>query len=1068
MAKAGEEVSVMRFALATLVLATPLLFALRWTDGWAEQNERVYALLLAPQNFKVDPEVEKRLLREGIYLVSRDVGEPISYDMLRLFHFVVLIASGDFVGFQTPYFVPHEFVVRHLNGKRNIAELHRYVRDGGGLFFSVSMTGAGQETAEGCEELLAPFGIRVLAAQVRDEERSTCNGEYAWTTNIAGSPVTTEVKRLVYPTNMLRWDDAYATVPFVLEDKGWLAVVRGMPGSVSARGLQYAKWIPIEGQSEPVIAAIRQFGRGRIAVLGVAPFYTLWMPFARPKGGWIGESHTGMIDGIFLEKGDEKGKSDGWRLIVNTFKWLAEGSGGFGFGSYTEEAYGKAPVPPSAEVPAWLRGWREENGAKAFKVLLGVRSSFSDGRGNLKEFAEAARKAGYSILVMTETFEYFNPKLWDKFLEECKEASDDRFVVLPGLDIPDPYQNRYLLFGQREFPSDFMLSGDKKAIKEVQYLMLGFGTHFSAIHRPTTTPMVHQLYKFFSGISIYTYRNGKLIDDGMLAYQWHVNNTSQPIPLVVHEVYSPEEVQTASRSGHQLFVFSDTVENAVWYLRAGIQHFWESPALFLVTSGPVIKTLSGNRIVVESDVPITEVRLICNYYTERRWLPKEKRVVLDFYLPPSHLRQGFVFVQDADGRTAISPPLRFGPAARYTWRCSDRQNFFGFAVNYTGTELPDLDISLPAFGTDEGKSLWPHRFGPRVGENLAPLLEFPYASPAVHITDAFIDQRYWRALWEDVAFDAKAQQGTSRSRVYEAHVRYYDFNISEEYREKDPRRPMMLKEVTIRLRMPVTPSGDVFPVFTKVSAKPTYGYFDGRKGEEIEGVLERGFIDLPVGGYADDLVALSPGIRVNANGEVGFAAPKWSNGPLPIGTTWFARYVRLPRERLQEVRTYMGFGARKPFNLKLSRGRLQDIAYVAYLEGEGFGVAGVIEPTQGMTYDLPLFIEGINCNWESAVWREDGKLQHFGVFEGKGIARLDVTKGGRFYAGNVIMAGDPEIRLSILRWDENGIAIEANNPTDSDIETLIETPPEILGRYRLCKRVKIAAGSTVRLEFGRR
>jgi hypothetical protein len=1057
----------MRFVLVVLITALILSTAL-WTLGTAGQKEQIYALVLASQNFKVDAEVERRLLQEGIHLVIRDAGEPVSYEMLRLFHFVILIASGDFAGFQTPYFVPHEFVVRYLNGKRNIAELHRYVREGGGLLFMVSMTGAGQETVEGCEELLNPLGIRIVAAQVRDEAHSTCNGEYAWTTNIAPSPVTTKVKCVVYPTNMLRWDDAYATVPFILESKEWQPIVRGMLGSVAARGLQYTKWIPIEGLNEPVIAAIRQFGKGRVAVLGVAPFYTLWMPFARPEGGWIGESHTGMIDGIFLEKGDGKRKSDGWRLLVNMFRWLAEGSDKLGFGGYTEEAYKKAPVPPSAEVPAWLRGWREENGAKAFKVLIGARSYFSDGKGSVKEFAEAAKKAGYSILVMTETFERFDPQNWDKFLNECKAASDKELVVLPGLDIPDVYQNRYLLFGQREFPSDFMLSDDKRAMKEIQYLMLGFGTHFSAIHRPTTTPMVHHLYKFFSGIVVYTYRNGELVDDGTLAYQWHVNNTSQPIPLVVHEVYSPKEVEVASKSGHQLFVFADTLENAVWYLRAGIQHFWESPSLFLVSSGPMIKTLSGGRITVESDVPITEVRLICNYHTERRWLPNEKRVVLDFYLPPSHLRQGFVFVQDAKGRTAISPPLRFGPTARYTWRCSDRQNFFGFAVNYTGTILPDIDIFLPTFGTDEGKSLWPHRFGPRAGENLAPLLEFPFASPAAHITDAFIDQRYWRALWEDVAFDAKAQQGTLRSRVYEAHVRYYDFNISEEYREKDPRRPMMLKEVTIRLRMPVTPIGDVFPVFTKVSPKPVYGYFDEKTGKEIEGRLENGFVDLPVGGYADDLIALSPGIRVSANGEVGFAAPKWSNGPLPVGTTWFARYVKVPKEQLRELRVCMGFGAKKPFELRLSRGKLTNIAYVAYLEAENFGVAGTIEPYPKMPYELPLFIKGINCNWEAAVWREDGSLQHFGVFEGQGIARLDVTKGGKFYAGNIIMADNPEIRLSVLRWDEKGITVEANNPMETDVETLIETPQEIAGKYRLSERVKIPAGRTVRLDFGKR
>ncbi|MCS3919782.1 hypothetical protein Q2T83_03925 [Fervidibacter sacchari] len=36
---------------------------------------------------------------------------------------------------------------------------------------------------------------------------------------------------------------------------------------------------------------------------------------------------------------------------------------------------------------------------------------------------------------------------------------------------------------------------------------------------------------------------------------------------------------------------------------------------------------------------------------------------------------------------------------------------------------------------------------------------------------------------------------------------------------------------------------------------------------------------------------------------------------------------------------------------------------------------------------------------------------------------------------------------------------------ETDVETRIETPQGILGKYRLNEKVKIPAGSTVRLEF---
>ena len=615
-----------------------------------------------------------------------------------------------------------------------------------------------------------------------------------------------------------------------------------------------------------------------------------------------------------------------------------------------------------------------------------------------------------------------------------------------------------------------MLSEDGKALKEAQNLALGFGTHLAAIHRPSSTPMVHQLYKFCPGMVVFTYRDGKMVDNGLLAYEWHVNNLTQPLPIVAHEVRSPDQVEVAASSGHQLFIFADTAANAAWYLRAGEQHFWESPALFLVSAGPMIRTLTWGSIEIEGEVPITDVQLRNHGYAERRWRPNAPQVSLQYHLPDSHLRLCYVYAEDQNGRTAVSAVVRSGSTPRYTWRCSDRQNFFGWALNYIGTRLPDVDLQVPAFGTDEGRGLWPHGAGPRRGENMAPLLEFPYASPEVYVTDAYLDQRYWRALWEEVAYDAKASQGTSRARVYEGHVRYYDFNIPWQERSqgmlKDPRRPMMVKEVTLRLRRPVTPEEPVFPVFTSVSPRPQYGYLDPEKQEEISGTLDQGFFDLPTGGYAGDLIALSPGIRVSASGRVGFAAPEWPNGPLPTGTSWFARYVRVPEEGdMGRMRAAMGLTERTPYELKLSRGELSQLAYVAYLKADGYGVVGEVEPAEEMPYQLPLCIEGLNCNWHAAVWRGDGTLDDFGVFEGKGLARLDVTKGGPFYAGNIIIAEDPRICLSVLEWDAQHIVLEASNPTNGEIEAMIETPPEVRGRYHLQQKVSIPAGSSVRFRF---
>lgn len=336
-------------------------------------------------------------------------------------------------------------------------------------------------------------------------------------------------------------------------------------------------------------------------------------------------------------------------------------------------------------------------------------------------------------------------------------------------------------------------------------------------------------------------------------------------------------------------------------------------------------------------------------------------------------------------------------------------------MNYTGTILPDIDIVMPVFGTIEGRGLRPSQRGPQRGVNLAPLLEFPYASPEVHITDAFIDQRYWRALWLDVAFDAKPAQGTSPSRLYQAHIRYYDFILGDRYRRKDRRRPMMVKEVKITLKTPVAPQGSIFPIFTRVKPGSVYA-FSSPRGEE-RGKLQKGFIDLPPGGYAGDLIVLDGSLRAGSDGSVGFPGSRQMD--------------RSASRRLDLV-------GKLPQSPRPARYRKPPVHNGTHRQA---------------TLRAP------------ALWRQDNSLDYFGVFGGKGLARLDVTKPDRFFAGNIITASDPRLRLSVIRWEKDRIIVEANNPTDKGITARLSTPREITTRFHLEAEVLIPASTLLRLHF---
>ncbi len=1033
-----------------------------------------------PKRFSINEKVAAYLKRNRIEIVVKPFTEPFSQQMLSQFHFVLMTQFG---GLQAPWFALNDHLKGYFVMKQNIAEIHRYVEAGGGLLFIPNLGEAGGAAAtQAFAPLLEPWGIEVLAANARDDARAWTT--YAWTTNVAKSPVTKGVKRLYYPTQMGRWDDLYPTPPIQLHHKRWQPVVRGMPGSVTALCLRYTKWFPLAGaQDPPILAAVATIGKGRVALLAINPIYLLSDPYRDKSKTWFGEFNTGVINGTVIEKGDGEHPSDGRQLLLNMFKWVGQAGVKAGLGGFTPESYEKLLKPDKPKVPAWLLGWNASSGARLYKVLIGARSKYSDGAGAIADYAAAARQAGYSILVMTETFEHFDRANWAQFREDCRAASTDELVVIAGLDLADEYGARYLLFGQSAFPQKFMLMPDGKAIKQTPYMMLGLTPSTSVLARPGSSPLPQEIYKFFSAIAVYTYRDGKLVDNGIPAYQWHIHNRGDPFPLAVHEVYSPEGVAAAGK-GHQLFIPADTPRNAAWYLRHGHQHYWEVPSRFLVTSGPIIRELTSTtftvqnnvpnlvdpKFVVEADVPITDIRYYVNHNLLRRWTPNATKFTGQVALTHSQRTWGFLMITDAKGRTCISPPLKGGKGHGYDWRCSDHQNWFGGAINYTGTRLPGgVNIVVPAFGTDEAKGFWPYGGGPRRGENMAPLISFPYNSPAVTITDATIDQRYWKALWEEVAYDAKPSQGLVRSRIYQGRVRYHDFHYESFYAfTRRQTRPLMLIDISLRLRRPVIPTGEVFPVIARAGHNPVC-MIPGTGGPPAGAKLTQGILDLPVGACVGSIIVLTPGLRVDARGNLGFAPPKWNNGALPVDTAWRAGYVAIDPKKhsLDEMRRVMGVAGNTPYALQLARGTLEGFAYVARLKAKNFGVAGTVKPYAKMPYALPLRIEGINWNWPAAVWQPGLKtsIVAFGVFEQNGWARLDVTHGGPFYAGNVVLADDPRLRISLMKWDAKTIAIEVNNPTDAKLTTVVRTPSEITDRFALRETIEVPAGTSLRLRF---
>ena len=1085
----------------------------------------INALALVPaMNEKgyIDKKIISSLQEKHINIVERKQSDPLSMEMLKQFHEVLWIDGMDAP--QKVVLVTADSLKDSVQVKKNQKLLADYVKEGGGLFASPSV--------QVDEQVMKFYGLELLVGQIRDDAHSYKSGEYgskdyfqySWTTDVAKHPACEGVKTIFYPTGEICWQDVYTTNVFKFSDPSWITLVKSMEGSSAALGDgSYRNWFPFDKKPQAV-AAVREFGKGRTGALALDTSFTFRSPFAE-RGPY--EGTTGLIDGIFIEKGDGKIASDGLKLIVGMINWIAEPAEKAGLGKYDKDKFAamKAAGPDEAQFK-WLQTWSPDDGNTWFKVFIGARSSYSDGEGTIAEYAAAAKNAGVSLLLMTETFERLDKSKWRNFLEDCDKASDETTKVSPGLDIPDAHGGRYLLLGTRVLPMAPALSADGKTMLKTNYLCLCFPDSLSVAHRTTTSQLPQEFLKFFHAISVYTYRNGELVDDSLPAYQFQNIAYSCPMPLAVHETYSPKDIQAEATKGYQTLVAADNLKNLWWYMGLhGGSHFWTTPKIQL-SAGPLITRIQNGLTIetkppqaaqgleIESDAAISEVRVYDNYTLLNRWKPDAKKFAVSSLQNPhsAHISSMLIMATDSKGRSVISSMNGGGGSGFYTWRCSDRQNWIcnGFQNWYTGTELAGFDLQVPCFGTPEGSSLSPDsKF--RRGDNMAVRLQFPFAGRMCSMQDAVVDERYYDALSNDVRYDAKPLWNTSPSRVYTAKVRYENFPALA---EQDLSLPMR-KSVSIELRRQIDPSGNVFPVFTSldssrtpVKGDMTYAYTDPVTGGEVAGKLEKGKpIDLPRGGRAGGLIALCDGIRVEsagANAIVGFAAPKWVNGSLPAGSSWKAAFTTVPPAEAESWRKLMGLSGKCPYELSFTQGKLSSLAYVAECKAENYGIAGTVSKalkedelaalsvtTQEFShkakypnttsflkkYLMPVYVEGVNYNWPAAVLRdgkwdnteslpEPGKdIKQVEVFEGKGIARLDVGRPGSFYIGNVIISDNQNLRINaghFAYWtDKKCPRLQVNNPTDSDIDAEVWTSPEVKDKAQGRAKFSIKAGGNL-------
>ncbi|MCG2658842.1 MAG: GldG family protein, partial [Kiritimatiellae bacterium] len=541
---------------------------------------------------------------------------PITWDLIKQYNCLVIInPPGDEKQKEIEGYPPYKKEMQVL--------LDAFLADGGGVFWM--MDRMGMRGMKKMDSYLEHWGAKLPYEVIKDpatmRTHSRNQRPFIYTDKVAASPVSDGVKGIWFPV-FYETRGGQHGLP-LLVSKDWIEVVRGSDTSftidpqlqfkLSQQEEKYYKATTRRPdlKTPPTLYAIREAGKGRMALAALLPIYTLF-------GGttWI---HNGVV----LDKGMAGKRSDFGKLFENTLHWLAEPSLKNGkLGGYVQDPlklvhphYRKKPEEfcPVADFQ------HPTPPCNVYRGLIGARTVYSSGKGTVAEYAAAASAAGLDFVVFLDEYRKLTEEKYRQLEAECKKLSTDKLLLLPGFTFKNNIKNHMFAFGQNiVWPTNSAsqwVGKDRDELKQAYYDekgQLAIATfdvwawaatfwyvpqdprrfrnlgyyHFD---EPTACP-VRDL-RLFGILGVMTYINGKLVEDVTPEYLNYVMDGNPPLACAVDLVQSPQELTQAVQAQHYLtHVAANTlkeVPRAMWY-----GHSYGRANVY-PSRGPQIKSWAG-------------------------------------------------------------------------------------------------------------------------------------------------------------------------------------------------------------------------------------------------------------------------------------------------------------------------------------------------------------------------------------------------------------------------------------------------------------------------------------------
>lgn len=640
-------------------------------------------------------------------------GEPLTWDRIKPYN--VLVITG--LDPSNP-----DKTLTEKN-KSNIALLQRFMEEGGGIFYVPSYVEIDTQIPPQIA-FLKPLGVTPLFDEVVYDPdthviATVWKLPFAYTPNIARpSPISQDVTGLWYPQATHAGAQAHTTALAI--DHQWTAWVRGAK-TAGTFAVPHTAWPVVTDDApagtysrEPVLMAARNVGKGRIVCFSISSKYL------------FEECALHALDGVVFHRGLRGQPSQGYELLRNALRWLAEPSltsGQLG-GAKMDERLLVDPFQTKFRKPFdWNANVVPPTDPTQLPGVIGARTAYSTGTGTVAEWVAAARQQGLGFLVFLEDFAAMTPAKLEALKHDCAAATHADFTAVPGFTIDDEIGNHYFYCSDTlAWPDPACLTADGKrfgnpdprdkgqlAEGTLHYVHTQSGMRLIAgnyLYQQNAAPFVNWFCNW-SAAAVITCRDGRQVEDITAGYLALSKAGQGPHPFALNLITDPARIASSPWRTVLTPATPDRLDAQPTPVAAYLSswHFYpDNPTSIYITDGPRIDNWSfaGPRDYeganhgdfvwqnfrwrvygkVSSDAGLKEVVIHDGPRVFRRFLPHGQKQ-FEFTLDLTHDRQHtlVMIVTDLNGRRAISGDQWDRNHRLEEFQCGDRNNQLTYGYN---------------------------------------------------------------------------------------------------------------------------------------------------------------------------------------------------------------------------------------------------------------------------------------------------------------------------------------------------------------------------------------------------